>query len=376
MSLKTPWREKVEQLIKEGKSNQEIIDQVGNPYRNYHVFQSKVGQFKAIMKRKESGEAISVLEEEADAAGIPIENVNYFWYKSKRISINASNDKSIVELLHGITEEMKTYSPVYHKIDRRPILNGTCLVIDPADIHIGKLARAIETGDEYNMDIALKRVREGVKSLIALTYDFGIEKVVLIAGNDVLHIDNKRRTTTSGTPQDTDGMWYDAFNFAKDMYVEIIEMLLAVADVHVVHNMSNHDNVLGWALSQTICAWFSKCPQVTFDVTPNTRKAFLWHDNLIAFSHGDGAKQHELPLLLANEYPKEWAMSKFRNIYMGHLHHKVSKDYTSVTVETSRSASGTDSWHAASGYAHSPKAIECYLHGKGRGQYGRFSHYF
>jgi len=49
--------------------------------------------------------------------------------------------------------------------------------------------------------------------------------------------------TTSGTPQDTDGMWYDNFMLAKKLYVDVLEMILSVADVHFVYNPSNHDFV-------------------------------------------------------------------------------------------------------------------------------------
>ena len=49
--------------------------------------------------------------------------------------------------------------------------------------------------------------------------------------------------TTSGTPQDTDGMRYDNFMLAKKLYVDVLEMILTVADVHFVYNPSNHDFV-------------------------------------------------------------------------------------------------------------------------------------
>jgi hypothetical protein len=43
-----------------------------------------------------------------------------------------------------------------------------------------------------------------------------------------LHIDNPKRTTTSGTPQDTDGMWHTNFLIAKQLYVDVLELLLNV----------------------------------------------------------------------------------------------------------------------------------------------------
>ncbi len=49
---------------------------------------------------------------------------------------------------------------------------------------------------------------------------------------------------------------------------------------------------------------------------------------------------------------------------MHHVHHKLSKDYQGVTVESLRSASGTDSWHHRNGYQHAPKAIEGFRQGE------------
>ena len=73
---------------------------------------------------------------------------------------------------------------------------------------------------------------------------------------------------------------------------------------------------------------------------------------------------------------KHWTECKHKYIYSHHLHHKISKDYMSVCVESMRSPSGTDSWHHRQGYEHSPKAVEGFLHHKEYGQIGRFNHLF
>ena len=64
------------------------------------------------------------------------------------------------------------------------------LVINPADIHIGKYANALETGEEYDCETAVKRVLEGVQGLIDKAKGFDIDKVLFCIGNDILHTDN------------------------------------------------------------------------------------------------------------------------------------------------------------------------------------------
>jgi hypothetical protein len=250
------------------------------------------------------------------------------------------------------------------------------LVVDPADIHIGKLCEAFETGEDYNNQIAVKRVKDGVQGILDKCTGFNIDKILFIGGNDILHIDTPRRTTTAGTPQDTDGMWYSNFLIAKQLYVDILETLLSVADVHFTFNPSNHDYTHGFFLADVIQTWFRGCDNITFDCSIAHRKGYLYGKNLIGTTHGDGAKHGDLPLLLATEFPHEWSISKHRYVYTHHVHHKTSKDIMSVCVESLRSPSGTDSWHHRNGYQHSPKAVEAFIHHKDFGQVCRISHIF
>lgn len=322
-------------------------------------------------------ESKSQLEHECQSAGIDVKSVKHYWYKSERFSIFAKNSgKSIHDLKRELMEGMKEYSPTFQEIKYRKIKDGHCLVIDPADIHIGKLASAYETGNEYNVNIAIKRVKDGIDGILNKCQHFPIDQILLITGNDILHTDTTKRTTTSGTPQDTDGQWYDNFLRAKDLFVQVIDQLIPIAKVHVMHNVSNHDYMNGWFLSQVIETWYRKCKSVTFDSDMKHRKAFMYGDNLIASTHGDGAKEQDLPLLLAHEFPMHWSKAKHKYIYTHHIHHKRAKDYIGVTVESSRSASGADGWHHRNGYVGAPKAIEAYLHHKNNGQVARISHIF
>jgi hypothetical protein len=234
----------------------------------------------------------------------------------------------------------------------------------------------METGEDYDSEIAVQRVIEGVQGILDKCAGFNIDEILFIAGNDILHIDTPNRKTTNGTPQDTDGMWYENFLKAKKLYIDVVEMLLTVADVRFVFNPSNHDYMSGFFLSDTIESWFSKNKNISFDVSIAHRKYHRYHENLIGTTHGDGAKAENLPLLMAQEAKTDWGVTKHKYIYTHHLHHKVSKEYMGVTVETLRSPSGTDSWHHRNGYQHAAKAIEGFLHHPTNGQVSRIVHIF
>lgn len=322
-----------------------------------------------------------------DEVDIPITSARNMWIKTKNkdglnYSVLAKNphfvDEKSVDYKMFQTEiikELQNYIPKYPTIERTISENKRLFIFDPADIHIGKLCSAFEVGESYNNQIAVQRVLKGCKGILNEIDTNSIDKVLFVIGNDILHIDNAKRTTTSGTPQDTDGMWHTNFLIAKSLYVDIIEILMQVADVHVVYNTSNHDYTNGFFLAQVIETHFKDCKNVTFDTTIAHRKYFVYGKNLIGTTHGDGAKVQDLPLLMAHE-SKEWSSCKHKYIYTHHLHHKVSKDYMSVCVETLRSPSGTDSWHHRNGYEHAPKAVEGYIHDKEHGQIMRITHIF
>jgi len=319
------------------------------------------------------------LHNEAIDKGIDPNSVKHAWFKDKNSSFFVKNPnfdtRAKNDFKKQLLQDLKDYSPSFKKIKRKPSKDAKLLVIDPADVHIGKLSDAFETGVEYNSQIAVKRVREGVEGILKETSGCNIDKILFVGGNDILHTDTPRRTTTSGTPQDTDGMWYRNFLMAKDLYIEILEKLISVADVHFTFNPSNHDYTNGFFLANVIETYFRNCKNITFDCSISHRKYYKYHNNLIGTTHGDGAKQNDLPLLMAAESPY-YSECKKRYVYIHHIHHKISKDYVGVTLESLRSPSEADGWHHRNGYQHAPVAIEGFLHHKQHGQVSRITHYF
>ena len=300
-----------------------------------------------------------------------------------RFSIVTKSDYGLDEnqILDNITKLIESYSPTYLDVPK-DFDNNHLLVINPADIHIGKYASEFETGSGYDCETAVNRVLKGIQGLIDKSAGFGIEKVLFCIGNDILHIDNVYNQTTSGTPQDVDGKWWEHFEIALMLYVKCIEMLRQVAPVDVLHSMSNHDYQSGFHLAHALKSWFRKADDINFDISVAHRKYYKYGKNLIGLEHGDGAKIDKLPLLMAQEQPLLWSETKYRYFYLHHIHHKVkhkwldAKDFIGVTVEYLRSPSGTDSWHSRKGFTGVPKAVEGFLHEKNSGQVARITHYF
>ena len=324
------------------------------------------------------------LVDECILQGINPDKVARYWHKSESFSLDVREDKANIEkdtFREDLIQELQQYSPSYPKIKRTQSKDGHLLVIDIADLHINKYAECHLTGADYNSQIAVERAIEGTKGLIQKASGFNIDKILFVIGNDVLNTDNLNRQTTKGTPQDTDVSWFTAFNIAKDCYIKCIELCMAVADVDVLHCPSNHDQMSGCFLAETIHAWFRKSKNITFDTSPKYRKYYQYYNNMIELEHGDKGKMLNLPLTMANEEPKMWSETKFRYGYLHHVHHqdktqfKSGKDFTGVNVTYLRSPSSADIWHSENQYLNMV-AVEGFLHSKEMGRISHITHYF
>lgn len=346
----------------------------------------------------------SFLSEQGAALGFDPSDVSCYWLKTDSASILIKKDTEVdyPDLRQEFLDFAKRKAPKYKKI--RHEKGEHLLVVDPADVHFGKLAIAIETGGEYNLKIAEERMASGVSGLLSKSLPHGVSKIVLVLGNDILHVDTPHRTTTSGTGQDTDGMWWEAYNAAKRSYIQTIERLTQIADVHLLHCPSNHDFKSGWMLADSVGSHFHNHPNVISDLGSMSiahRKYIQFGSSLLGFTHGDGSKEQDLPSLMQYEARKAWGDTRFGYWYVHHMHHKqrklygktkmnIEKDHIGVTViqsgkerdlcnsistEIIRSPSESDRWHSTNGYVNEA-AMECFLHHPEKGQVARFTEFF
>lgn len=323
------------------------------------------------------------------------------WIKTKEGSYRVKKDINELNVFYKkLLEELKSYSVKTKKIKRKKFKEPNLLVLDPADPHFGKRAVKAETGEDTNSIITEKRFKEGVKKLLEKASNFNLEKIILVVGNDMIHVDNKSFSTTNGTLQQTDCSWWEQILIAKKAYIEAITLCTQIADTHVVFCPSNHDYHLGFCIAQMLEAFFHNNSNVTFDTTILHRKYVLYGHNLLGFSHADKGKEASFPDLMKTEAKQAWAAAKFGYWYLHHIHHKnrkhykgakglvLEKDYSDVTViknsqlenptdrvyvEYLRSISGTDKWHFDEGYVGAVKAMEGFIHSPFYGQTDRIS---
>lgn len=388
MSKWKPYNKLIEQVLEENQIKgwsriaREVLERSKEEFNN-----SDIDLFRTYIKRNYKKTEDTKIDETLEKVNLKEEDWSIGWIKEDGISLLVKNPKkekgiSLEQIRKDFIEEMLKHAPNYSAPEIEKVADPHLLTIDIADLHLGKLATLSESGEEYNVNVAIERCREAVVDLVNKASGYDVKQVLFVIGNDVLHTDNVKRQTTNGTDQDTDGTWYDNFKIARALYVDIIEYLAERFHVHVTHNPSNHDFMSGYMLADSVYSWLHKHQNISWDITSRHRKYFRFGENLISTSHGDGAKLELLPLLMAEEAKKDWGETKFRHIFLHHLHHmkkykfQTGSDFPGVTVEYLRSPSGTDSWHHKNGYQHAPKGIEAFIHSFFNGPVARLTHMF
>jgi hypothetical protein len=296
------------------------------------------------------------------------------WLK-KRIVVNQTR-----ELIKEMLKQFAQQAPKRPAIVRDCALRteGHLLEISIFDLHLGKLCWAPESGENYDAKIAQSVFSTALERLISRAKGFPIGRIVFPVGNDFFNVDNAAQTTTAGTPQHEDVRYQKSFVAGRKLMVDAILRLREIAPVDVVMVSGNHDTERIFYLGDTLEGWFNKTPGVTVNNAPTLRKYYAFGKCLIGYTHGHNEPHKNLPLIMATEKPELWAVAKFREIHLGHWHHKKEifwqpvEEQNGVRVRIIPSLCPADAWHRMKGY-DGLRAAEAFLWHPEHGNVGTFS---
>lgn len=190
-------------------------------------------------------------------------------------------------------------------------------------------------------------------------------EVLIIIGQDMLHNDNFRGQTASGTLIDKVDMtkaWDDADLF----YTTIIEKAIEKSPkVTVIFSKGNHDESMSWAFAKGFEKAYRQ--QATFDTRFRERKAHMLGTNFLGLTHGDKNRKN-IASNFSIEFPVMWAQATSREVHVGHLHRKrttqqpieLISDEKGVIVREMGSGCDTDQWHDDMGYTMAHKEFEIF----------------
>lgn len=272
--------------------------------------------------------------------------------------------KVFSELSSGYKPKPIQYQP--HKV---PML----LEVNIADLHLGKLAWRGECGEDYDFKIARERYECVIADIAYRAKGLGVEEIIFPVGNDTFNSDTTTDTTTAGTQQTNDLRWPKMYGIGCEIVTAGIDRLRKIAPIEVFDVVANHDKMLAFFLVNHISAFFRNTKGVTVNTSPLFRKYIEYHNTLIGFAHG-AAEKKRINDLMQVEAREAWGRTKFHEFHVAHIHsekadgpQKLIMEGGGVIVRAVSSVTGSDSWHAESGFVGAVKKAQNFLYDREKG---------
>lgn len=185
----------------------------------------------------------------------------------------------------------------------------------------------------------------------------GYKEILLIIGGDLLHNDNHRGTTSSGTVIDKVNMtqaWDDAFDYIDSIISKAAEYSQKISLVYVP---GNHDEMTGQTVIKALERLYSRNSRVSFDTEQKMFKASMLGNNFIGATHGDKSNRKKYPLLFATQFSQLWGREgvRTREVFTGHLHFEQLSDMDGLMLRQAPTRNKADQWHIDNGFASAHK---------------------
>jgi hypothetical protein len=293
-------------------------------------------------------------------------------YQSKLTAKPAQNKLDLAEIdKHFARLDRQHFTPPTIK----PMLGDMMAEVSIVDLHLAKLCWHGDTPENYDYKIARDTFYRIVGEIAAELRGKPIEHITFVWCDDYFNSDNEQKTTTAGTPQDTDIRATKMFNVGVEMLVRGIETLSEIAPVKTFYTPSNHDTLTGYHALKYLEAWFRQDPNVDINTDAYPRKYQLYGNTLIGYCHGDkenskGSKEKasRLASLMPIEASHLWGQAKYREMHTAHLHSEhMIQEINGVIVRRISSPTALDTWHTQSGYMGAVRKAQVFLYDKERG---------
>lgn len=237
-----------------------------------------------------------------------------------------------------------------NKVTNKEIENA--LILSLSDLHLDSKSYEGEVGTETGMEISIKRAKDAVKDILyRASYGHGLEKIIIIGGNDFFHANSAENTTQKGTPLDVDNRWTKSFKQGLELISWIIDLAVTFAPVDYYTCYGNHSPEREFYLAVALEALYRNNKQVNIETGESTRKYFKYGNSAFMLCHDAPKKVKDCPTIFITEQPKLYADAKYRFLLTGHLHSKQETFFISTSENFGLlwkrlpSLSKIDKWH-------------------------------
>lgn len=241
------------------------------------------------------------------------------------------------------------------------------------DAHIGMYAWQAECGADFDVDMACNRIFNSIDDMIEELKHYNIGRIVMPIGNDFLHFDSVKMTTTMGDHfLDTDTRYARVYLAGLRCLSYMIERGLEIADrLDLLYVPGNHDTTSSFGLCVALAQRYRGDKRIKVRLDPNPRKYVTYGGCIIGFHHGKDTRAERFPLIFGQEAKEYWSNSTYREVQIGHTHQRQEKNYAGVIptnnllVRTNPTLCNVDAWHHNKGLLGEPqKSVEAWRYDK------------
>ena len=225
---------------------------------------------------------------------------------------------------------------------------ANCYVL--TDYHLGMLAWAEETGDDWDTAIAETMLVDWFAAAIAQSPD--AELGVFAQLGDFLHWDGMDAVTPASKHLlDADTRFQKLVRVAIRSIRRIVGMLLVKhSRVHVLMAEGNHDPASSIWLREWLHATFENEPRITVDVSPDPYYCVEHGATALFFHHGHKRKPAQVDTVFAAKFREVFGRTKHAYAHLGHLHHIDIKETNLMVVEQHRTLAASDAYASRGGW--------------------------
>lgn len=257
-----------------------------------------------------------------------------------------------VELMKAVIEGMKSeitpVAPVKAARTKRDdkLLN----LYTVSDFHLGMLAWADESGDDWDMKIAEDLFSRWFDAAFQKAPDAGTGVINLLG--DLAHFDSLDAVTpASGHVLDADTRYQKLVRYMIRMVRRVVDMALAKhKNVRLLIVQGNHDESGMIWLAEMFSTLYDNEPRVFVDTSPDVYKMVQHGKTTLFFHHGHKARFDAIEPVMIAKFRKAFGESVYSYAHVGHLHHQKIVESRNMIVEQHRTLAAKDAYASRGGW--------------------------
>ena len=267
-------------------------------------------------------------------------------FKVKPLIKNELSLEQYVEIAKQVfSEEIKPFDKPTEKNKKIIRYVNKLMLIPQIEAHLGKLSNEIETGVNYDHHIVEERVKKVFEECISIQEREKCDKCLLVVGGDFFNSESNSQTT-NGTPQQNDTRFKKMFNIGLELYTQgLITLRKHFNEIDVKICAGNHSRAMEFFLYIALSCCFKNDDKIHFSEDYKDTQSYVFGDVGLFFNHGD-PNQKRLIASIPAEFYKEYGETKFRYLFLGHLHklEQINSE-NGITVHRVPAICENDSWH-------------------------------